>query len=399
MPSRDSKGAVAEPAFSLPDSRGSDAVYFRESFFGGTMNIHQATADYETWLARELTLIDADLALKHTNMAADPFSFFRATFYRWVQLWKEWNSDLTKAPEVLAVGDLHVENFGTWRDIEGRLIWGINDFDEAAQMPYTLDLVRLAASARLASKLCQLTIGSKEACDALLLGYQEGLAATGSPFVLAEHHKWLRAMAISSLRDPEHFWTKMEALPVEAQPAPATALAALKELLPESGLSHKLSHRVAGLGSLGRQRYVAVADWHGGKVAREAKALAPSAYFWQEAGNQPHEICYQNILNTAVRCPDPTVRLILGWIVRRLAPDCSRIELSSLSKDHDVDRLLHAMGWETANIHLASRQGIEEAKRHLKKQSSDWLYVAAKEMTERTTADWTDWKTSGTPKK
>jgi len=363
------------------------------------MNIHQATTNYEVWLSRQLTLIDADLALKHTNMVADPFSFFRATFYRWVQLWKEWNSDLTKAPEVLAVGDLHVENFGTWRDIEGRLIWGINDFDEAAQMPYTLDLVRLATSARLAIKLGQLTITSKEACDALLLGYQEGLAATGCAFVLAEHHKWLRSMAMSNLRDPEHFWTKMEALPLEVHAPPDAALAALKELLPESSLSYRLSHRVAGLGSLGRQRYVAVADWHGGKVAREAKALAPSAYFWQEAENHSHEICYQNVLNTAVRCPDPTVRLIQSWIVRRLAPDCSRIELSSLSKDRDVDRLLHAMGWETANIHLASRQSIEEVKRHLKQQSSEWLYVAAKEMAERTVTDWEDWKTGRTPKK
>ena len=30
MPSRDCKGAVAEPPFPLPDSRGSDAVYFQE---------------------------------------------------------------------------------------------------------------------------------------------------------------------------------------------------------------------------------------------------------------------------------------------------------------------------------------------------------------------------------
>ena len=34
----------------------------------------------------------------------------------------------------LSVGDLHVENFGTWRDSEGRLIWGINDFDEALRV-------------------------------------------------------------------------------------------------------------------------------------------------------------------------------------------------------------------------------------------------------------------------
>ena len=50
----------------------------------------------------------------------------------------------------LGVGDLHVENFGTWRDAESRLVWGINDFDEACCLPYTQDLVRLAASARFA---------------------------------------------------------------------------------------------------------------------------------------------------------------------------------------------------------------------------------------------------------
>ncbi len=57
------------------------------------------------------------------------------------------------APQVLAVGDMHLENFGTWRDADGRLVWGVNDFDEAAVMPYPLDLVRLAASIRLAPKL------------------------------------------------------------------------------------------------------------------------------------------------------------------------------------------------------------------------------------------------------
>ena len=47
-------------------------------------------------------------------MAESAFPFFRATFYRWLQLWPEICSDLAKAPSVLAVGDLH-----TWRDEEG----------------------------------------------------------------------------------------------------------------------------------------------------------------------------------------------------------------------------------------------------------------------------------------
>ena len=60
--------------------------------------------------------------------------------------------DLANAPSVLAVGDIHLENFGTWRDAEGRLVWGVNDYDEAAEMPYILDLVRLAVSALASSK-------------------------------------------------------------------------------------------------------------------------------------------------------------------------------------------------------------------------------------------------------
>src|SRR5271169_594994 len=109
------------------------------------MNIVKATKRYELWLAKKIHLIQPDLDSKHAAMAEDSFSFLRATFYRWMQLWTELCHDCAQAPRVLAVGDLHVENFGTWRDIEGRLVWGINDFDEVWRLPYTVDLVRLAA--------------------------------------------------------------------------------------------------------------------------------------------------------------------------------------------------------------------------------------------------------------
>src|SRR5574337_1367356 len=117
---------------------------------GSCMRIRKATKKYEAWLARHLTLVEADLELKHQRMVEDAFPFLRATFYRWAQLWPKICPGLANAPSVLAVGDLHVENFGTWCDLEGRLIWGVNDFDEAYPMAYTNDLVRLAVSAHLA---------------------------------------------------------------------------------------------------------------------------------------------------------------------------------------------------------------------------------------------------------
>jgi len=351
------------------------------------MQIGKATKLYEKWLARHLKILGEDLEIKHQQMRTAPFPFLRATFYRWAQTWKEVCSEAASAPEVLAVGDLHVENFGTWRDVEGRLIWGINDFDEAWTMPYTNDLIRLAASALLARMTCDV----KDAIAAIMTGYSNGLQAGGRPFALAEHHSALRTMAVARLHDPERYWEKLHALPELREAVPAGATKAIDRLMPEQGLKWRVAHRVAGLGSLGRQRYVALSEWRGGSIAREAKALAPSACLWAE-GQGTGPIRYQDILDTAVRCHDPFVRLQRRWIVRRLAPDCSRIELSALPKDRDEVRLLAAMGWETANVHLGSlkpRVLIND----LKKRPRGWLLAAARKMEKAVLADFQAYST------
>jgi hypothetical protein len=356
------------------------------------MNIEKATEKYEAWLAKRIPLLKADLNLKHKSMGEALFPFLRATFYRWSQLWSKVCPDLAKAPVVLAVGDLHVENFGTWRDIEGRLIWGINDFDEVNFMPYTIDLVRLASSAHLAIDAAHLSLGKKDACDSILKGYREGLAAGGRAVVLGEHHHWLRELAISEARNPFKFWEKMQALSTWRQPVPKSALKALGHLMPEVGLKYRVAHRIAGLGSLGRERYVAITDWRGGKIAREAKALATSAYVWALDGKGKKDILYQDVLDRAVRCLDPFVQLRGRWIIRRLAPDCSRVELSSLPEERDELRLLYEMGWETANVHLGSKRAIKAVLSDLEKRPINWLHEASQAMTKVTVGDWKEWK-------
>src|SRR5207237_3831965 len=118
------------------------------------------------------------------SMKAAVFPFLRATYYRWAQLWPKVCPDLAKGPQVLAVGDLHVENFGTWRDVEGRLIWGVNDFDETHPLAYANDLVRLAVSAHLAAEAGHLPLERKDICDLILKGYRDGLQHDGMQFVL-----------------------------------------------------------------------------------------------------------------------------------------------------------------------------------------------------------------------
>ena len=172
-----------------------------------------------------------------------------------------------RGAEVLAVGDLHVENYGSWRDSEGRLVWGINDFDEAHPLPYTIDLVRLAASASLAIEAGHVSLDPAHAGAAILEGYSKGLEEGGEPFVLAEKHPLLREVATSRQRDPTLFWEKFAALP-PAGPVPAKVMATLKQAMPERGLAFRVAHRRAGMGSLGRERFTAIADWRGGKIAR-----------------------------------------------------------------------------------------------------------------------------------
>src|SRR5438034_2111565 len=119
------------------------------------MNVFQSTAAYERWLSGFMKPIRRDLRLKHKLMRKNAFTFFRATFYRWAQLWPSLQEPIAKAPVLLGVGDAHVENFGTWRDREGRLVWGANDFDEATTLPYTNDLVRLAVSGQIGRASCR----------------------------------------------------------------------------------------------------------------------------------------------------------------------------------------------------------------------------------------------------
>ncbi len=355
------------------------------------MNIVKSTHRYEDWLRHHTMVVEPDLRLKHQFMKKSVFMFLRATYYRWAQVWPEVCSEFATAPRVLAIGDLHIENFGTWRDIEGRLIWGINDFDEASELPYSNDLIRLAVSAFLAIEENHLGISKKSACEAVLDGYMDGLRAGGRPYVLEEQNDWLRRIALGELRDPVHFWKKMDSLPPVKGGIPVTAADALEHLLPEKNLACRIVRRVAGMGSLGHQRLVAVAAWRGGRIAREAKALVPSACYWAAGGEDVPEILYQAIISRAARCPDPFVQLRGKWIVRRLSPHCCRLELEAMPADRDELKLLQAMGAETANVHLGTAGGAAEIQRHLKRRSPSWLHTAAKEMAKVVSADWQAW--------
>ncbi len=99
-------------------------------------------------------LMDADpdaFRTKFRKMAADAFAFYRGSacvFYADVaQREDRWADERTS--RVWIQGDLHAENFGTYMDGAGVLIFDVNDFDEAFIGHFTWDLQRFAASVAL----------------------------------------------------------------------------------------------------------------------------------------------------------------------------------------------------------------------------------------------------------
>ena len=364
-------------------------------------NIVEATESFERWLAKQVQIVPADLSLKHRYMAEAAFPFLRATFYRWAQLWPAVCPELSRAPHVLAVGDLHVENFGTWRDAEGRLVWGVNDFDEAWPAAYCADLVRLTASAYLAIADQHLVVGRREAREAIESGYRDAMAKGGCPYVLAERHGWLRKVALGKLRDPVQFWRKIEAYPDFRGKLPMRIHELLHGCMPLKQPTLEMKKRIAGLGSLGHPRVLGLSEWHGAHLVREAKQLTCSAWIWASGEDRKRathvfggaaSLQQENITNSAVRIPDPHMHFLAGWEVRRLAPDCCHIELCSLTEERDEERMLYAMGWDTANLHLGSTEKVAAVKKDLGARRGRWLRDAAKGMAAATENDWGIWR-------
>jgi hypothetical protein len=357
-------------------------------------DIRQATVSYDNWMRSCTTVILSDLRLKHEQMKESPFLFLRGTFYRWAQLWPALCTELCGAPKVLSVGDLHVNSFGTWRDAEGRLCWGVDDFDESYPLPYTNDLVRLATSMKIVRDAGGLSVKPKEGCDAILEGYRKSLKEGGHAVVLAEHEHKLGKLGVDSFKPPTDFWGKLNRLPVVTRPLGSDVKRALEKTLPDPKMEYKMVRRQAGLGSLGQQRFVAIANWQGGSIAREAKAVLPSACTWLEGKLGNGRSHYQQAIASAIRSHDPYQEIVGSWLIRRLSPDSNPIDIQDLPKRPDEQMLLHTMGSESANVHLGTKSQVHNILKDLENRKLNWLQDAAKRMARAVEKEWKEYRKS-----
>ena len=100
------------------------------------------------------------LQLKLKALRGDTFAFFRGTaplFYATLAM----PASLLATPKVLACGDLHLENFGSYKGDNRLVYFDVSDFDETCVAPCAFDLVRISSSILVAAKT--LGIGKKQA--------------------------------------------------------------------------------------------------------------------------------------------------------------------------------------------------------------------------------------------
>jgi hypothetical protein len=244
----------------------------------------------------------------------------------------------------------------------------------------------LTTSAQLALQAGHLHVSLREASEAVIDGYRSSLKKGGRPFVLAERHAWLREIAVAEHRDPAGFWDALEELPSTTKVAPR----ALHAAIPSGAIKIKTIARTAGVGSLGRRRFTCLASVGAAFIAREAKALVPSALVFV-SGIQEDPLRRAVLLQSAVRVPDPFLRFQRRWIIRRLAPDCLKVELGQFPTRRQDHMLLRAMGWETANTHLATGKP-QRLLKDFDRRPKRWLEKAVSAMAGAVRKDWKVWR-------
>src|SRR6185369_2673126 len=153
------------------------------------------------------------LAMKLAKMRADPFVFLRGSCHLFYAALPDCAA-LARAPVTWICGDLHLENFGSYKGDNRLVYFDINDFDEAVLAPCSWDLVRFLASLRLGA--ASLAVNAAEAdllCRGFVAAYAAALADGKARWVERETACGLVRDLLDGLRErrrPSYLATRTE---------------------------------------------------------------------------------------------------------------------------------------------------------------------------------------------
>ena len=346
------------------------------------------------------------LRLKLQAMRSDPFIFFRGTaalFYATLSM----PPALLQVPRVFACGDLHLENFGSYKGDNRLVYFDLNDFDEACLAPLTFELVRFLASILVASK--ELGISRKQALK-LMSGFVDTYAAT----LLSAKPRWVeRATAIGPVKtllqsvknhhrcdliarrtmqkngktiliiDGIHTLKASDA--DRARAKSIISAYASTQPVPSHFEPVDIARRIAGNGSLGIERYVMLVKGDGsadGRYLMDIKIAVPSTLAATLAATSSTKAARKTLISQPAwrseaermaviqymtQAIPPALLNAVGagkraYVVKELQPTADRINLQALrGKRRSLSEVIQTMARVTAWAHLrgASRFGSD----------------------------------------
>lgn len=120
------------------------------------------------------------VARKYARLATDPFLFLRGTCHLFYADWRG-GRVLDSAPRAWVCGDLHLENFGSYKGDNRLAYFDLNDFDEAALAPCTWEIARLLVSLHVARNALGFDLRAARALSRCFLDHYVAALADGKP--------------------------------------------------------------------------------------------------------------------------------------------------------------------------------------------------------------------------
>jgi uncharacterized protein (DUF2252 family) len=339
-------------------------------------------------VGRDPKLVD----LKYQAMTQNAFAFLRGTCHLFYQ-------DLPglpvfqKAPPVWICGDLHLQNFGSFKGDDRLVYFDINDFDEALLAPCTWDIARFLTSVLVGAHT--LNVNNDDAlvlCQCFLNHYTDALALGKDRTIHRETATGLVKDLLERLRKRnrkdfvnERTTFKGKARSLKLIPGKTFSVNDRERdtitTLMNSWAAHQpkpkffrvldIARRIAGTGSLGLERYIILVEGNGSpdqqylldlKAARSS-SLQPHAQLPQPTWNNEAE----RITAIQFRCQESSPALLTpltldgqSFVLRELQPTADRVDLSQWNgKIKRLQKVIQTMAELTAwgQLRSSGRQG------------------------------------------
>ena len=336
------------------------------------------------------------IQLKYQLMQTDAFAFFRGTCHLFYQDWPT-DSPLNQAPAAWICGDLHLQNLGCYKGDNRLVYFNINDFDEAALAPCTWDLARFLTCLLVAAPTLKINEAKAlKLCTSFLDVYTKALArgrvrpldddnAVGpaKDLLFQIKHRpraaFLDAHTTKSGSTRKLLINGKETQPVtEAERAEVTGVMqkwGAQQLNPPFFTLLDVAHRIAGIGSLGVERYVLLVEGKGSPdgnylldlKAEPASSLQPYLQVHQPDWHSQAERCV-DIQQWVQGIPPALLSAVQmdeqSYVLREMQPLEDKVNLKPVAgKLHQLEQLMDVIAKVVAwgQLRSAGRQSAADA--------------------------------------